>query len=164
MFKSSSKTGRDNRKVYNIKKREITKYKKELVSYTRSVSEIAFATLAGLGKTTHTGKLGEGKLGTLLANPPELGTLSLPAFLGQGSKIDKDDQELIDAKKGYIYISRDKETMTYTITFHMEKPDQFNPYLDAHKTFKQALPMIIRDNGIITTQLYSITKILNLFK
>ena len=104
------------------------------------------------------------KLGLLLNEPPKLGYLSLPAFLGYGSKIDKDNQELIKLKQGYLYIHCNKDDNTFTLDYHLEKPDTMNPYLDAGKSFKSELPNLIRDNGLITTQVYLFSRIFSLIK
>ena len=164
MYHADKSAKYNNKQVFLLKKRQIKNYKAELSSYIDRVSDLAFQLLDNENTTKYTGNMKEGELGALLENPPNLNGLSLPAFLGSGSDIDKDNQEIIDARYGYLYISRSPEDSTYTLVFHLEKPDEFNPYLDAHKSFKQALPMIIRDNGIATTQLYGISRILSIFK
>ena len=104
------------------------------------------------------------KLGILLNDPPKLGYLSLPAFLGYGSKFDTDNQELIKLNRGYLYIHRDKNSNKFSLDYHLEKPDTMNPYLDAGKSFKSELPNLIRDNGLVTTQLYLFSRIFSLIK
>ncbi|OIM79667.1 hypothetical protein ATX98_09390, partial [Oenococcus oeni] len=141
-----------NKPIYQLKKQNVANYRAILDNYVKEITLLALNKLAKEKITQYVGNLDNNELGEKLLNPPLLGDLSLPAFFGQGSDIDKDNApEVVDLTYGYLYFYRDLDKKTYTIAFHLEKPDTFNPYLDARKTFKQAMPAIMRDNGLITT-------------
>ena len=177
MFNSKHKEIRkSNRIVYKLKKKQVKLYKKALDSYINQVSELAINVLNENNSTHYDGEIiskdqinnvnqaNSIKLGILLNEPPQLGYLSLPAFLGYGSKFDTDNQELIKLNRGYLYIHRDKNSNKFSLDYHLEKPDTMNPYLDAGKSFKSELPNLIRDNGLVTTQLYLFSRIFSLIK
>ena len=153
-----------NQPIYQLKKQKVENYRANLENYVKEVTLLALNKLAKEQVTEYTSSLDNDDLGEKLKHPPLLGDLSLPAFFGQGSDIDKDNApETIDLPYGYLYFYRDLDKKNYTVAFHLEKPDTFNPYLDARKTFKQAMPAILRDNGLITTGAYAWIRILTTF-
>ncbi|AVI94115.1 conserved protein of unknown function [Oenococcus oeni] len=153
-----------NKPIYQLKKQNAANYRTLLENYSKDVTILALNKLQKDKVTEYTGSLNSDELGQKLLRPPLLGDLSLPAFFGQGSDIDKDNApEIVDLPYGYLYFYRDMDKKTYTVAFHLEKPDTFNPYLDARKTFKQAMPAIIRDNGLITTGAFTWLRILGTF-
>ncbi|OIL58293.1 hypothetical protein ATX23_09300 [Oenococcus oeni] len=153
-----------NKPIYQLKKQNVENYRANLENYVKEVTLLALNKLEKEQITEYHGSLDNDELGEKLKHPPVLGDLSLPAFFGQGSDIDKDNApETVDLPYGYLYFYRDLNQKTYTIAFHLEKPDTFNPYLDAKKTFKQAMPAILRDNGLITTGIFSWFRILSPF-
>jgi hypothetical protein len=165
MYKINPKVARkESYKVLKIKQKEVKQYQKFLKEYVLAVSYLATKRLSDTSQTSLEGHLNDRQdtLGVLLANPPKLGNLSLPGFLGNDSNIDQDDQELIDLPHGYLYIYRKKDI--YRIIFHVEKPDHYNPYLDVHRTFKQSIPMIVRDNGLLAANVFSLSKIISFIK
>lgn len=162
-----------NNNIYRIKKKAVNKYLKKLSEYEDVVSGISLDILNNLNTTSFNGHLQDYfidgssnsyQLGWLLNNPPELGDLSLPVFLGKNSLIDKSKQELVKLPKGYLYFSKDIVKQTYHVEYHLEKPDDYNPYLDANRTIKDTLPHIVRSNGLVIGQLYLVGRVLRLFK
>ncbi|MHA5104251.1 hypothetical protein R5R40_08970 [Oenococcus oeni] len=165
MYKAEKKqVERINKPIYQLKKQSVENYRAVLENYVKDITLLAMNKLEKEQITQFVGNLDNDELGKKLQNPPLLGDLSLPAFFGQGSDIDKDNApEVVDLPYGYLYFYRDLDKKTYTIAFHLEKPDTFNPYLDARKTFKQAMPAILRDNGLITTGAFTWIRILTTF-
>ena len=152
-----------NKPIYQLKKQKVENYRAQLENYSKEVTLLALNKLEKKQVTEITGNLNNDELGQKLANPPVLGDLSLPAFLGQSQPNSNLKKEIVDLPYGYLYFYRDLDKKNYTVAFHLEKPDTFNPYLDARKTFKQALPAILRDNGLITTGAYAWIRILTTF-
>ncbi|KGH98028.1 hypothetical protein R5R61_05090 [Oenococcus oeni] len=161
MYKAEKKQVNNiNKPIYQLKKQNVKNYRSELENYSKEVTLLALNQLEKKQVTEITGNLNNDELGQKLANPPSLGDLSLPAFLGQSEPNSKVKKEIVDLPYGYLYFDKDDQAKTYTIAFHLEKPDTFNPYLDARKTFKQAMPAILRDNGLITTGAFTWIRIL----
>ncbi|SYW19471.1 hypothetical protein [Oenococcus oeni] len=165
MYKAEKKqVEKVNKPIYELKKQKVESYRAVLENFVKEVTLLALNKLEKEEVTEYSGSLNGDELGEKLKNPPLLGDLSLPAFFGQGSDIDKDNApEVVDLPYGYLFFYRDVKKGTYSVAFHLEKPDTFNPYLDARKTFKQAMPAILRDNGLITTGAYAWIRILTTF-
>ncbi|MFT8825412.1 MAG: hypothetical protein ABF536_06165 [Liquorilactobacillus mali] len=161
MFKAEKKQVEIvNKPIYNLKQQEVEQYRAELQNYSQRVVLLSLKLLKDKEVTAYKVSTEE-ELGKLLSDPPELGDLSLPQFLGQ---IDKagNSYEVVDLPYGYLYIIKSDDG--YHISFHLEKPSELNPYLDAKKTFKQVYPAIIRDTSKVATTTFTISRLFTLLK
>ncbi|MDV7758268.1 hypothetical protein [Liquorilactobacillus mali] len=161
MFKAEKKQVEIvNKPIYNMKQQEVEQYRAELQNYSQRVVLLSLKLLKDKEVTAY--KISaEEELGKLLSSPPELGELSLPQFLGQVGK-EGNPYEVVDLPYGYLYIIKGSDG--YHIAFHLEKPSELNPYLDAKKTFKQVYPAIIRDTSKVATTTFTISRIFTLLK
>lgn len=168
MFKvKREETAKLNHQVNQLKQDEIKDYHQQLSRYLKNVVVLSLRVLYNNSCTNYSINLDspkgslEEQLGELIDKPPYLGDLSLPEFLGQTSE-DGNKYDIIDLPKGYLYIYLDGRVAK--IMYHVDKPDHLNPYLDVNKTFKSELPTLLRDNGVVMTWLYSLSRLTSLIK
>lgn len=105
----------------------------------------------------------ESQLVQLINQPPKLGDLSLPSFLGQVDSETGKVYDIIDLPKGYLYVSL-PENNKMNLQYHIDRPNHANPYLDVNKSFKTELPTLLRENGIVMSGVYSLSRIISLIK
>ena len=162
-------TAKLNRQVDQLKQDNIKEYHHELTIYLKNVVVLSLKCLYTNSCTDYTIDINkpnnpvEKQLVALINNPPQLGDLSLPRFMGQTEEGTEDPYDIIDLPKGYLYvnlISNEK----LNIRYHIDKPNHVNPYLDTKKSFKSALPTLLRDNGVVMTGMYSLSKLLSIIK
>lgn len=170
MFKVTYKdTTRLNRKVNQLKQDNIKEYKHELAVYLRNFVVLSLKCLYTNSCTDYSIELNnpsnpvESQLVQLINQPPELGDLSLPRFLGQVEPETGEVYDIIDLPKGYLYVSL-PEKGKVNIKYHIDKPNHENPYLDVNKSFKTELPALLRDNGVVMSGVYSLSRIISLIK
>lgn len=170
MFKVTYReTTKLNRKVNRLKQDNIKEYKHELAVYLRNFVVLSLKCLYTNSCTDYSIELNnpsnpvESQLVQLINQPPKLGDLSLPSFLGQvDSETDK-VYDIIDLPKGYLYVSL-PENNKMNLQYHIDKPNHANPYLDVNKSFKTELPTLLRDNGVVMSGVYSLSRIISLIK
>lgn len=170
MFKVTYReTTKLNRKVNQIKQDNIKEYKHELAIYLRNFVVLSLKCLYTNNCTDYSIELNnpsnqvESQLIQLINQPPKLGDLSLPRFLGQIDSKTGNVYDIIDLPKGYLYVNLTKNNKV-NIQYHIDKPNHVNPYLDANKSFRTELPALLRDNGIVMSGVYSLSRIISLIK
>lgn len=170
MFKVTYReTTKLNRKVNRLKQDNIKEYKHELAVYLRNFVVLSLKCLYTNSCTNYSIKLNnpsnpvESQLVQLIKQPPKLGDLSLPRFLGQVESETGKVYDIIDLPKGYLYVSL-TEDKKVNLQYHIDRPNHTNPYLDVNKSFKTELPALLRENGIVMSGVYSLSQILSLVK
>ena len=170
MFKVTYReTTKLNREVNWLKQDNIKEYKHELAIYLRNFVVLSLKCLSTNSCTDYSIELNnpsnpiESQLVQLINQPPKLGDLSLPRFLGQVDSETGKVYDIIDLPKGYLYVSL-PENNKMNIQYHIDKPNHANPYLDVNKSFKTELPTLLRDNGVVMSGVYSLSRIISLIK
>lgn len=153
----------ENKEIFSRLRQQVEVYRAELDAYSNTVVLEVLKQMSREASYKIKGTLAkDDKIGYLLLNAPAAEELSLPKFLGQHKK-DGTQYEIIKLKYGgYLYLS--VKDNNWKAQVHINKPDKNNPYLDIKSSFKQTLPMIVRDATSVSDKGASILRILALFK
>ena len=153
----------ENKEIFSRLRKQVEVYRAELDAYSNTVVLEVLKRMSKEASYKIKGTLAkDDKIGYLLLNAPAAEELSLPKFLGQHKK-DGTRYEIIKLKYGgYLYIS--VKDNSWQAQVHINKPEENNPYLDIRRSFRQTLPMIVRDAASVSDKGTSILRFLTFFK